>query len=156
GSARAPRPRPGQKLDATAVSLRGPVAVFDGGSLQIGNFPTFVPDGAGGGVFAWYSVAGSLQSYVQHILPDGSEAFAHDGVPVSTNAAQQRVAPDADYDPATGDIYVFWTELNGNQSMQGLYGQKVDAAGNRLWTDDGLELVALSPDAVTNVRTVRG
>ena len=33
----------------------GHVKVFDGGSLQFGEFPYFTPDGSGGAVFSWYS-----------------------------------------------------------------------------------------------------
>ena len=42
-----------QKLDATGALLwgAGHVAVFDGGSLQFGNFPDFVTDGAGFGIW---------------------------------------------------------------------------------------------------------
>ena len=35
--------------------------VFDGGSLQFGEFPYFLSDGNGGAVFAWYSSSPSLQ-----------------------------------------------------------------------------------------------
>ena len=152
-----PRHLLAQKFDAEGDPLwgAGHVAVFDGGSLQFGNFPTFVPDGAGGGVFSWYNTAGAgLQSYVQHVLPDGSEAFAHNGLAVSTNATRERVSPDVAYDAGTGAIYAFWTELANFQSLRGVYGQKVDAAGDRLWTDEGLAVVPVGSDDITGVRTV--
>ena len=41
----------------------GHVKVFDGGSLQFGEFPYFLSDGNGGAVFAWYSSSPSLQCY---------------------------------------------------------------------------------------------
>lgn len=62
--------------DGTLLWGASHVAVFDGGSLQFGNFPPFVTDGAGGAVFGWYEVS-PLQSRAQHILADGSEAFPH-------------------------------------------------------------------------------
>ncbi len=43
--------------------------------------------------------------------------------------------------PSTEEIVVFWTEENGGQSQWGLYGQKVDNAGVRQWTDSGLEFM---------------
>ncbi|MCB1032513.1 MAG: hypothetical protein KDD47_01610 [Acidobacteria bacterium] len=132
------------------------VAVYDvmGGSLQIGNFPTFESDGAGGAVFAWYTSSPSLQCRVQRILANGAEAFSHQGVELSTNGTRLRVSPDAAWNAATEEIYAFWTETNGNQSLFGLYGQKVDSTGARQWTDDGKELVALGSEQITNVRTV--
>ena len=75
--------------------------VYDqaGGSLQFGNFPPFVPDGAGGAVFTWYTNSPSLQCRVQRVLANGTEAFAHQGVEASTNAAQIRVSPSAALQP---------------------------------------------------------
>ena len=45
------------KLSPTGDLLWGAnhVAVFDGGSLQFGNFPPFVTDSSGGAVFGWCS-----------------------------------------------------------------------------------------------------
>ncbi len=116
----------------------GHVRVFDGGSLQFGNFPPFVEDGSGGGVFAWYNTSGALQCYVQHVDADGTELFAHNGVPVSINSLQDRVSPSAAYDPATDSIYVFWMEQSNAQANRGVYGQRIDGSGSRLWGDSGI------------------
>ena len=133
----------------------GHVQVYDGGSLQIANYPPFVTDGAGGAVFAWYTTSEpTLQCRVQRILANGSEAFAHQGVVVSTNASQQRVGPSAAFLPSTEEIVVFWTEENGGQSQFGLYGQKIDNAGIRQWTDSGLEFLPVGPDQIRNVITL--
>ena len=47
-------------------------------SLQFGEFPYFTYDGNGGAVFSWYTNS-PLQSYAQHILSNGTEAFGHNG-----------------------------------------------------------------------------
>jgi len=132
------------------------VQVYDqaGGSLQIGNFPPFVPDGSGGAVFAWYTSSPSLQCRVQRVLANGNEAFPHQGIEVSTNAAQIRVSPSAAFNPVTQEVFVAWREQNGNQSQSGLYAQKLDALGARQWTDSGRELVPLSGDVITDVVTL--
>lgn len=130
-----------QKIDATGGVLWGvdPVAVFDSGSLQYGNFPDFTTDGAGGAVLSWYDTSQSLlQCYVQHVTSAGSEAFPHNGVAVSTNDPMQRVNPSAIYQPATQDVFVFWIEENFNQSAWGIYGQKISSTGQRMWTDAGM------------------
>lgn len=151
----APKHLHAQKFDADGNALWGemPLAVFDGGALQTANFPQFVTDGDGGGVFAWYSV-GPLQCHAQRVLSDGTEAFAHDGVVVST-AARSRTLPDVSFDRATQETFVFWREEMGGPFPEfGVYGQKFDAAGNRMWTDSGVEVTALTTTELGQVRQV--
>lgn len=144
-----------QKLDFTGAPLWGasPLAVFDGGSLQFGNFPTFVTDGSGGAVFGWYGT-GPLQCYAQHVLANGTEAFPHNGVAGSTDLTGTRVSPSVDFDPASSSTYLFWEEQNGAQSMSGLSGQKFDAAGNAQWGATGASFVPLSTTEINWVRTL--
>jgi hypothetical protein len=130
------------------------VTVFDGGSLQFGNFPPFVTDGAGGAVFGWYEVS-PLQSRAQHILSDGSEAFPHNGVSGSTNSGDDQVNPTVSYDPATSSTYLFWDEiLEGPQTNEGINGQKFDASGNRQWGDFGVVVQPFTSSAVINTASV--
>jgi len=140
---------------STMWNTPGPhVIVFDGGSLQFGNFPTFVTDGSGGAVFSWYDVS-PLQCFAQRILADGSEAFAHNGIPVSTNMAQIRVSPSVSFDPATEEMFLFWTEQNSNQSQFGIYGQKLDPYGTRQWTDNGRTLIPLGSAEISFVANLQ-
>jgi hypothetical protein len=145
-----------QKLAADGSLLwgAGHVAVFDGGTLQYGNFPPFVLDGAGGAVFAWYSSSPSLQCRVQRVLANGSEAFTHNGVETSTAGTRLRVGPSAAFVASTQEVFVFWTEENSTQSQNGLYGQKISSTGARQWTDSGLQLVALGANQISNVTTL--
>jgi len=147
------------KISATGQLLWGAkhVHVWDGGSLQLGNYPSFQTDGNGGAVFSWYSSSPSLQVYVQHIAANGTELFAHNGVVASTNASQLRVAPSAAYDFSTQEIFVSYEELNSTQSMSGVYAQKFDANGNRQWSDTGLVIVPLqnNNNAEISERTVQ-
>ena len=136
-----------------------PAHVFDGGSLQFGEFPYFISDGAGGAIFSWYSNSPSLQVYAQHILANGTEAFPHNGSVGSTNAQRVRVSPSVSYNPSTQETFLFWTEQNSLQSMAGVFGQKFNSAGTRQWTDTGLSIVPLNNDSenwVENVQTGSG
>ncbi len=140
--------------DGSLLWGAGHVIVFDGGSLQFGNFPPFVTDGAGGAVFGWYQVS-PLQSLAQHILADGTEAFPHNGVPGSTNTAHDQVNPSVSYDPATGSIYLFWDEiLEDPLTNEGISGQKFNSAGVRQWGDGGLTVQPLGASAVINVASI--
>jgi hypothetical protein len=126
-----------QKINASGnEEWASRVAVFDGGSLQFGNFPEFTPESTGGATFSWYDTANSLQVYCQRLASDGTELFVHNGVPVST-APRERVSPTSGYDPQTDSAYVAWVELDNNQGSQGVYVQRLDASGNRLWSDSG-------------------
>ncbi len=145
-----------QKLDGAGGALWGagpPLAVFDGGSLQFGNFPTFVLDGAGGAVFAWYGTS-PLQCYAQRVRSNGVEVFPHNGVAVSTNLSGTRVSPSVAFEPSTSSTYVFWEEQNAQQSLSGLSGQRLDALGNRQWGSTGLSLLPLSGTEILWVRTL--
>jgi len=136
-----------QKFDSTGAPLWGasPVPVFDGGSLQFGNYPYFVPDQTGGGVFAWYSASPALQCWAQRLDSTGAELWAHNGVAVGNTAGQLRVEPHVAFDVANGDTYVAWRELNGTQSQWGIRAQRVDAAGTLQWGPGGAVLVGLGP-----------
>lgn len=133
----------------------GNVAIFTNGSLQFGNFPKFLPDGNGGAVFGWYTSSPSLQVFAQHILADGSAAFAPGGVAVSTNTANVRVEPSVAYRASTQETFVFWTEEDSNQFTNGVSGQKLDATGNAQWGATGLVLVPLGADTQDFVTTVQ-
>ncbi len=148
-----PRHLYAQKLDADGTPLwGGGLTVFNGGSLQFGNFPTFKPDGGGGAVLSWYSSSPSLQCFVQRIFADGSTLFPANGLAVSTSTARLRTAPSAAIDPATGDLYCFWRETNSSQGQIGLYGQRFDDAG-RAWGNEGRMLVPLSSQDINWVST---
>ena len=144
------------KIAPDGSLLWGPdhVIVFDGGSLQFGNFPPFVNDGAGGAVFGWYQVS-PLQSLAQHIRADGTEAFPHNGVPGSTDTSRDQVNPTVSYDPATDSTYLFWNEiLEGPLTNEGISGQKFDSTGTRQWSDNGLTVQPLTASAVINTASV--
>ncbi|MGH8428597.1 MAG: hypothetical protein ACRES7_11590, partial [Gammaproteobacteria bacterium] len=135
-----------QKLDTSGTS-EWTTAVYDGGSLQFGNYPTFIPDGVGGAVFAWYDST-NLQSHAQHLASDGSEIFPHNGVIVATTSGDIQVEPSAAYDPETQDIFVFWTEEDAaTQGNVGVSGQKIDAGGNLDWGASGITIVPKTTNA---------
>ena len=142
------------KFDGSGSSLWGanPLSIFDSGSLQIGNFPSFIPDGSGGAVFAWYGTS-PLQVYTQHVMPGGSEAFPHNGVSGSTNTAQVRTDPAVSYDAASGTTYLFWTEQNTGQSQHGLSGQALDSAGVRQWSNQGVTLIPVGAHEIRQAKT---
>lgn len=135
-----------RKQDADGATLWA-VTVFGGGkrSMPTGYLPDFTPDGAGGAVLTWYSNAPGKHSYVQHVLSDGSGAFAHNGVLVSTDTQYTQATPALAYDPDTQNIFVFWKEvISTPQEPVGIYGQRISASGERAWGDSGIAVVPLA------------
>jgi hypothetical protein len=153
GGFSSPRHLRAQKLAADGSFLwgAGHVAVFDGGSLQIGNFPQHVPDGSGGAVFAWYSAAPALECFAQRVDAGGNELFPHDGTAVSTLAGRVRVAPAVAFDAAAQATYVVWVEKNSTQSLCGVGAQRLDGGGARQWGAGGAALVALGASAIGEI-----
>jgi hypothetical protein len=106
-------------------------------------------------VFAWYTNSPSLQCFAQHIRADGSEAFPHNGSAASTDTNQVRVSPAGSYLGATDEVFLFWTEEDSNQVLNGVYGQKFNSTGTREWGDSGLTVVPLGADQQIFVQNVQ-
>ena len=103
-------------------------------------------DDYGGIVFTWYGSMGSthFHCYVQHIDADGNISMAVNGVLASTTVARNHMYPVPAYLSQTQEIVLFFSEQDLNQNMRGIYAQKFDLQGNRLWGDEGLVLIGLS------------
>ena len=120
------------------------VRVFGAGNLQAGYYPSFIADGAGGGVFYDYDAVGvSFVPRVQHIDGDGNLLLGADGVVATTDTSMDHTDTRAAYDAASGDIYVLWrdSDTQGNETFDGVSAQRVDATGALAWGDTGIVLV---------------
>jgi hypothetical protein len=118
-------------------------AIFDASSVPMGYAPAIGPDGAGGAVCGWHYASGNLfVSLVQRVSANGVEAFAHNGVAVTTDATRHHIDPATAFNASTGEFFVFWNERNYNQDQWGIYAQRISATGTRLWAPIG---VALQP-----------
>lgn len=103
-------------------------------------------DNNGGIIFSWYGndVGTHFNCWIQHMNADGSVTMAANGEVVSTSQVRNHMYPSAAYLPSTDEIIVYFSEQDLDQNQRGLYAQKFDMQGNRQWTDDGLQLIALS------------
>ena len=118
------------------------VRVFGAGSLQIGNFPRFLPDGEGGAIFAWYT-SSPLMCRVQWVSPAGALRFGADGMAATTDTFHRATSPAAAYDPATRRVYVSWPSQVPNSNLYGFNAQAFDENGTMLWGPGG---AAIQPD----------
>lgn len=145
------------KLSASGALMWGtqPVQIYTAGSLQFGEFPYFILDGSGGAVFSWYSNSPTLQVFAQHVLANGTLAFPQNGSPGATGGSDVRVSPSVSYDASTQETFLFWTEEDNNQVLNGVYGQEFDSSGNPLWGSAGLVIVPLGNDQQIWVENVQ-
>jgi PKD repeat protein len=103
-------------------------------------------DASGGIVFSWYRSVDSTQfhSYVQRMDADGTIGMPANGVLASTSTNRNHMYPVPAFLSQTQEIVLFFSEQDLNQNMRGMYAQKFDLQGNRLWGDEGLQLIGLS------------
>lgn len=116
-------------------------------SIQNGYFPAAMSDGSGGAVIAWYDTGSARNAWIQHVLTDGAQRFAQDGLAVSTvsSMTELRLSAAAAYLPAVDQYVVAYERSNPLQSLYGMGAQRIDAAGNLLWSGGaGLDLIPLN------------
>jgi hypothetical protein len=116
-------------------------SIYDAAAIPMGYAPEIQADGAGGAICGWHaSPVDMFSSFVQRVGPNGVEYYAHNGVSVSTDGTRHHIDPATAFNPTTGEFFVFWNERNSLQTQWGIYGQKISAAGARMWGNSGIAL----------------
>jgi hypothetical protein len=102
-------------------------------------------DDSGGIIFSWYRNDEGMHfnCYLQHMDAEGNLTMPDDLV-VSTSMERNHMYPAPAFVPETQEVVVFFSEQDLNQIQRGLYAQKFDLSGNRQWSDEGKQLIALS------------
>jgi len=109
-------------------------------------FP-FVNDGNDGFFIAWHDDRDSnnlASVFIQHVNSDGEILFIDDGIEVSTMPNRNHFYPDLAFLPIIEEVFIFWSEMDGNQIQRGVYGQKMNLTGEQLWSDNGMAFLELS------------
>lgn len=148
-----------QKLDydGTPLWTFPGVLIYDLGNISAWTYPTIYPDGNNGAFYTWYD-SPSLSEFnvrVHHVDASGNLLFPLNGIQASTNANDRlHMYPSLSHFPSSDDLFVFWVETNGAQTLYGVYGQKFSPQGDRLWTDSGMEFVELGSAQISFVRSM--
>jgi len=102
-------------------------------------------DDAGGFIFTWYRNDQGLHfhCYIQHLDALGNITMPANNL-LSTATERNHMYPTVAFLPQTQEIIAYFSEQDLNQNQRGLYAQKLDLAGNRMWTDAGKTLIPLS------------
>lgn len=142
--------------DGQPVWAVSPVIVNDATVVPIAHRPRLINDGADGAVIAWHDTRdGDFDCYIQRLSPAGVPIFAVNGVPASTEFARQQLDPAIAMAPS-GDILMFYRNLDGAQSNQSINAQRFDGAtGARMLGDSGVALTAFNNQFKGPPRAVR-
>jgi hypothetical protein len=135
------------KYDAAGTELWGAsgVLVSNAGGFGLQMRPTITSDGAGGAFSYWYDARdNTLHAFAQHIRSNGTMDWTTNGVVVSTTSGQLQRSADLVYHPATGDVMMFYENTNSDQTLVGIYGQKINSGGTRQWGSGGRAIVAMN------------
>ena len=101
-------------------------------------------EAVGGSFSAWMEMTGNVQNaVVQNITGNGELSWAG-GVDLSTNSNNFRISPILTIAEETQELIAVWREANGGQSQHGVFAQRLDSSGNRLWRSNGSPVVALN------------
>jgi hypothetical protein len=123
------------------------VRVAEVGNLQAGYFPKMVVDGSGGVVFGYYDAAGvSWNVRVQHLDATGTRLFGNEGVLATTDTTRGHYSPAVTFDAASGDTHIVWVDGQtiAQQAYDGLYAQRINAAGVRQYANEGRVIVPMT------------
>jgi hypothetical protein len=132
-----------QKYDANGDEVwANPVTISNAGGIMIwsGQIFPFISDGGDGFYIAWDDDRDSdlkHSVFVQHVSSSGETVFANNGLEVCTTAERAQMYPVLGLPPGSSDIFVFWSEMNAGQTLQGIFGQKINAFGALQWSTAG-------------------
>ncbi len=113
--------------------------------------PPAYPDGSGGFYMVWQetdSGSGNITSLAQHVNSGGDITMQAGGSPVSTNTTRNHAEPFMGVADNGVDIFVFWREMNHLQTLNGLYGQRMDMNGSRYWSNSGHSFIGLQEEGL--------
>lgn len=117
--------------------------------------PVLAPDAQGGAWIAWADARGGGDEsdiYARHLAVDGTPLGPPVGIAVATAAGRQEaptIAPDGQ-----GGCIIVWQDRRQSLTGSDLYMQRLNAAGQPLWTPGGLALLVTFGDQ-TAPRIVR-
>lgn len=131
-----------QRYDGTGTEVwNSPTVITDqGGITAWTQIFSFVSDGNNGFFIGWHEDRDGDQKaniYVQHIDEFGNPIFAANGIEVCIAPNRNHFEPKIAFSEDSGNLYVFWNEMNGNQDLRGIYGQKISPTGDLMWEQSG-------------------
>ncbi len=133
-----------KRFNSEGVSLWGealPIAVANGDQTT----PRVTPDGLGGFIFVWEDKRDETSNiFAQRILSDGTadwgdylEVYSDEDDPQSFTQNYPQVQSDG-----LGNTIIAWQDKRNSFDNVGIYAQKINSSGEKLWNEDGVEVRA--------------
>ncbi len=125
--------------------------IQDLGMVMTYSPPFFAGDGKDGAIITWHDDRNStnIQSgWVQRINSKGVILFPKNGVEVATQNNLHKFNPVATVLSESNEVVVVWKMTSAGQGEHGLFAQKFNVKGKRIWGDDGLELMPVSSSLI--------
>jgi|GEM_PF-1701174 len=134
-----------QRITASGATVWGAGGVPVCGFLGMQRRPRAVSDGSGGVIVAWDDTRnGDFDIYVQRLDSSGQNAWAPNGIHICTSPWAQNypvIAKDG-----AGGAFVIWQDARSTGFA--VYAQRVSGSGERLWTENGINVCPVTPSAV--------
>ena len=129
----------GNPLWNDPVVAAGPVV------FPMGNWSQqLLPDANSGNFLAWTEMSGNVQNAkTQHTDADGNLLWAG-AVEFSGNSSHFRISPKLAIAESSQDLIAVWNESNSSQTQRGVYAQRLDNGGNKLWGSNGTPVIELN------------
>ena len=144
----APKHLYAQKITASGTSAwAADAAIFASSGIPMIPSIAFTPDTEGGFYVAWYDDRNNdwnYSTFIQHVNSSGQPQFAANGIEAIVNNSNNHMYPSITLSPDGQNLYVFLVEMDADQELRGLYGQRMSSAGQRLWTNSGKSFIGLS------------
>ena len=137
-----------QKYDHDGSTLwNDPVVAAGPVVFPMGNWSQqSLPDANSGNFLAWTEMSGNVQNAkTQHTDADGNLLWAG-SVEFSNNSSHFRISPKLAIAESNQDLIAVWNESNSGQSQRGVYAQRLDSGGNKLWGSNGTPVIELNGD----------
>ncbi len=143
-----------QRFDGNGDAVwPSPVVICDDGSITAWTqILSFKPDGNDGFYIAWhdYQLSGTQASpWLQHVNANGQIQFQANGLLLSNQVGNNQFHPVLTKSDNDQNLYVFWTETDGDQFFYGISGQKVSPTGSILWEEGGKVIIPLGTPSIT-------
>ena len=129
----------GEPLWAEPMLIVGPT------SFPMGNWSQQLLSAPNGGSFtAWTEMSGNVQTAIVESITDEGSTLWNGGMELSANSNNFRMSPKLVISNISREMMAVWREANGSQSQRGIFAQRVDSIGNRLWGDNGVPVVDMN------------
>jgi len=139
-----------QKFDASgSVVWTSDILVSNSNGINNHNNFYIASDNSNGIIISWMDDWDSdmnIDGKVHHVLSDGTYVWPANGVEVTTVASTSNQDVRILGSDKNENVLVTWSKKNSNQNQTAIAGQKINSLGERQWTNNGIEFVAMSAD----------